>query len=436
MKNLAPYVQKTRCGNQKIAPQKCLLKLVESGKVHVPRTYFELFMRSFIKPPRLRIGEDGEGERRATWLELFYDLVFVVAVSQVAHYLHDHVSLSGVLGFIALFIPIWWSWIGTTFYANRFDSDDIGRRLFTSLHMLTAAAMAVNIHYGLGESSAGFALAYVVGRLVLIIEYIRAGQYIPQARPLTKSYATGFSIGALFWLVSAFVSIPWRFVLWGLGLIIDFATPLTTRKLQIELPPHASHLPERFGLFTIIVLGEAIIAVVDGVSQQKWDLLTVIAAVFALGIALSLWWVYFDNLGGTPINRARTEGRATIMAIWLFTHFPLVAGIAASGVAVELALISKPMVALPDSVRWLLCGSVAVCYLALGILHRLGVILYCKIRTKYRVGAAVVLLFIAVFGKGLFPVAVIGLVALVCAVQVVQDLSQSRPTTRLVEPEI
>ncbi len=94
------------------------------------------------------------------------------------------------------------------------------------------------------------------------------------------------------------------------------------------------------------------------------------------------------------------------------------------------------MLALPDAVRWLLCGSVALCYLALAILHRLGVILYCKIRTKYRVAAAVILLAIAIFGKGLLPVMVIGLVAVVSAVQVIQDLSQSRPTTRLVDPEI
>lgn len=393
-------------------------------------------MASFIEPPRLRINEDSEEERRATWLELFYDLVFVVAVSQLAHYLHDHVSLSGVLGFVALFIPVWWSWIGTTFYANRFDSDDVAHRLLIALQMLAIAALAVNVHHGLGESSTGFALSYVLGRIVLVVEYVRAGQHIPKARPLTTRYATGFAIAAILWTISAFLPSPWRFVFWALGLIIDFATPLSARKLMLELPPHPSHLPERFGLFTIIVLGEAIVAVVQGVSEQKWDVLTVISAVFGLGIALSLWWVYFDNLGGTPIQRARTEGRAVILNIWLYTHLPLVIGIAACGVAVELVLMSKPMLALPDAVRWLLCGSVALCYLALAILHRLGVILYCKIRTKYRVGAAVVLLLIAIFGKGLLPVAVIGLVAVVSAVQVIQDLSQSRPTTRLVDPEI
>lgn len=393
-------------------------------------------MSNFLQPPRLRIGEDSEEERRATWLELFYDLVFVVAVSQLAHYLHDHVSLSGVLGFVILFIPVWWSWIGTTFYANRFDSDDLGHRLLTALQMFAIVALAVNVHHGLGESCTGFALSYAFGRALLVVEYIRAGWHIPKARPLTTRYATGFAIAASLWLISGFVPIPWRFVFWSLGLIIDFATPLTARKLMLELPPHSSHLPERFGLFTMIVLGEAIIAVVDGISEQNWDILTVISAIFGLSIAFSLWWLYFDNLGGTPIQRARTEGRAVIANIWLYTHLPLVMGIAATGVAVELVLLSKPMLALPDAIRWLLCGSVALCYLTLGILHRIGVIRYCKIRAKFRVGAAVVLPLIALFGKGLLPVMVIGLVAVVSVVQVVQDLLQSRPTTRLVDPEI
>ncbi|WP_026732119.1 low temperature requirement protein A [Fischerella sp. PCC 9605] len=393
-------------------------------------------MKNFLQPPRLRIGEDSEEHRHATWLELFYDLVFVVAVSQLAHNLEEDVSLSGYLGFVFLFIPVWWSWIGTTMYANRFDSDDIGRRLLVALQMLTAAALAVNIHHGLDENAPGFALSYALGRAVLIVEYIRAGIHIPSARPLTTRYATGFAIAAVFWLISAFVSAPWRFVLWSVGIIIDLVTPFTATKFQLNLLPHASHLPERFGLFTIIVLGEAIIAVVDGVSEQKWDVFSVIAAVFGLVIAFSLWWVYFDNLGGTPIQKARAEGKVSTVATWLYTHLPLVIGIAGAGVGVEEVLLSEQTVALSDAGRWLLCGSIALCYLALGILHRLGVIRYCKIRSKYRVGTTVAVIAIAIFGKDLLPVAVIGFVAVTCVIQVVQDLYQSRPTTRLVDPEI
>ena len=393
-------------------------------------------MTSFLQPPRLRTREDGEEERRATWLELFYDLVFVVAVSQLAHNLKEDVSLSGLLTFAVLFIPVWWSWIGTTFYANRFDSDDIGHRLLTGVQMLAIAAVAVNVHHGLGENASGFALCYALGRAVLVVEYLRAGRHIPDARPLTTRYALGFAIAALFWFISVFVPVPWRFVLWGVGLVIDFATPLTASQLQVKLPPHPSHLPERFGLFTMIVLGEAIIAVVAGVSEQKWDIYCVIAAIFGLTIAFSLWWVYFDNLGGTPIQVARQEGKVALANIWLYTHLPLVIGIAGTGVGVEEVLLSKQQLPLSDEARWLICGAVALCYFALSILHRAGVIRYCKIRSKFRIGGSVALIALGIAGKGLLPVVIIGLIALISVVQVVEDLKQSRPTTRLVEPEI
>jgi low temperature requirement protein LtrA len=101
------------------------------------------------QPPRLRVGQDLEEERRATWLELFYDLVFVVAIAEVAHKLHGEVSLLGFVSFVALFVPIWLCWLGATFYATRFDTDDLGHRLLTLLQMALIAALAVNVHHGL-----------------------------------------------------------------------------------------------------------------------------------------------------------------------------------------------------------------------------------------------------------------------------------------------
>lgn len=391
-------------------------------------------MKTWLQPPRLRIGEESE-ERHATWLELFYDLVFVVAVSQLAHNLNDDVSLSGFCGFVVLFIPVWWSWIGTTLYANRFDTDDIVHRILTGMQMLAIAALAVNVHHGLSENAPGFAFAYAAGRALLVLEYIRAGKHVTTARSLTNYYARGFAVAALLWLISAFVAPPMRFGLWALGLFVDFATPLTARQLMTGLLPHASHLPERFGLFTIIVLGEAMIAVVQGVSQQEWDIGSAIAAVFGLVIAFSLWWIYFDNIGVSAVQRARTEGRIAVLNIWLYTHLPLVIGIAATGVGVEQVLLTEANVALPTAQRWLLCGAVALCFLALAMLHRTGAILYCKIRTKYRLIAAALILGIGIFGVGWLPIVVIGLVAFVCATQVVQDLTQSRPSTRLSDPE-
>lgn len=395
-------------------------------------------MKTWLQPPRLRIGAESEEENgHATWLELFYDLVFVVAVSQVAHNLSENISLSGFFGFVFLFIPIWWAWIGTTFYSNRFDINDIGHRLLIGVQMIAIVALAVNIHHGLGESSDGFALSYAAGRVMLVIEYLRAAKHIPLARPLATRYAQGFAIAAALWLVSAFVSIPLRFGFWALGLIVDFATPLSAKRLQLGLTHHVEHLPERFGLFTIIVLGEAIIAVVDGLSNQKWDGKSAIAfgtapwaiaAVFGFSIAFSLWWIYFENIGSSALRSVGATGRIGVYQIWLYGHLPLVIGLTATGVGVEHIVSSDPSVALPAPERVLLCGAVALCLLALALLHRTGVIRYCKVRSRFRLRSAVVLVVLAIAGKGLLPVVVIGLVAIVSAVQVVQDLYQSRPS--------
>lgn len=382
-------------------------------------------MKGWLQVPRLRIGEEvAEEHRHATWLELFYDLVYVVAVSQIAHYLYEDTSLKGFLGFVFLFVPVWWAWIGTTFYANRFDSDDIKHRLLTGLQMLAVAALAVNIHHGLGETSTGFAIAYAVTRFTLVLEYLRVIKHIPQARGLAKYYCVGFSIAAVLWLISAFVPIPIRFVLWVLGLAVDFITGISAKRFQVALLPHPEHLPERFGLFTIIVLGEAIIAVVNGVSEQQWDVQSAICAVFGFVIAFSLWWVYFENVSGSILS-ANVDRKVGLIQVWLYGHLPLVIGLATTGVGVEKVIMSDVSKALPTPHRWLICGGVALCLLSLSILHRTGMIFRCKVRAKYRLGAAAILIFLALLGRSSQPIVIIGLVALVCATQVLEDLYQS-----------
>jgi low temperature requirement protein LtrA len=387
-------------------------------------------VKSWLQPPRLRIGEENEAEpRHATWLELFYDLVFVVAVSQLAHNLSKDVSITGFLGFVMLFVPVWWAWIGTTFYANRFDSDTIGRRLLMGIQMLAIAALAVNVHHGLDSSSVGFALSYAAARAVLVVEYLWTGWHILKVRKLTNYYAVGFAIAATLWLISAFVPIPFRFILWGIGLAVDFATPLTAQRLQLQLPLHLEHLPERFGLFTIIVLGEAIIAVVNGVAEMEWDGMSELAAICGFAIAFSLWWVYFENVSGSALRAAGAVGKFQIYQVWLYGHLPLVIGLAAAGVGVEHAIATESNQALSNPDRWLLCGSVALCYFALAILHRTGVIFYCKARTRHRLGAMAALLVVAIAGINLLPITVTAIVAIICAVQVGLDLYQGRPAT-------
>lgn len=385
--------------------------------------------KSLWQPPRLRTAQDQEEERRATWLELFYDLVFVAAIAQVAHSLGEHVSLSGYIGYVLLFVPVWWSWVGATFYATRFDTDDLGHRLLTLLQMIAIAVLAVNVHHGLGESSVGFALSYVTVRAILIVQYLVAGYHVAAARGLTNWYATGFGIAAVIWLVSVFVPAPWRFGLWVLALIIDFSTPLTAGKLVAKVPPSFSHVPERLGLFTIIVLGEAVIAVVRGVAQLEWGVSSAVEAVLGMSIAFSLWWIYFDSVDGSPLRGMR-DGRMGIGLTWLYSHLPLAIGIAATGVGVEQVIASEAGIALPAAQRSLICFSVALCLIALSIIHlitcTLGTTRRRKILAAYRLGSAAFILILAIAGIALSPVMLIGLVAVACGVQVVLDLLATR----------
>jgi len=198
--------------------------------------------------------------------------------------------------------------------------------------------------------------------------------------------------------------------------------------VHVELAPHTSHLPERFGLFTMIVLGESVLAVVNGVAKQHWNVSSAIAAVFGMSIAFSLWWIYFDNLGGSAIQAARTCHHIRAYQTWVYMHLPLVIGLAATGVGVEHVVSSDLGVALPSAERWLICAGLSLCLLSLGVIYLTGLSinakLRCKVRAVYRFGAAAVVLILAVAGAGLSPVELIGLVAAVCAVQIILDLRQ------------
>ncbi len=166
-------------------------------------------MRERIRTP-LRLRANNGEERHATWLELFFDVFFVITVSELGHNLSGNVSLGGVIGFVALFVPIWWAWVGETFYDTRFDSDDVVQRGLTFAQLGVIAILAVMIHDGLGETSAGFALAYAGVRAILVVQYIRAGRAIVQARPLTRRFGRGFALAAVIWVLSVFVPLPWR----------------------------------------------------------------------------------------------------------------------------------------------------------------------------------------------------------------------------------
>jgi low temperature requirement protein LtrA len=382
-----------------------------------------------------------EEERHATWLELFYDLVFVVTVSQLSHYLFHDVSLSNFFGFLFLFIPVWWSWIGTTFFATRFYSDDLGHRLLLLLQMGGAGAMAINISGAFNNTFSGFALSYAFMRLILVIEYVRVFRTIKSsesANPLVKRYIIGFSIAAIIWLISAFVSVTEiRFALWVIGLIIDFATPISTTKLTSKFAPHISHLPERMGLFTLIVLGESIVGIVNGMTEQIWDVYSVIEASLGLCISFSLWWLYFDSIGRLPIQILREKGRISLYLIWLYTHFPLVVAITAVGVGIRRLVSSEQHSVLSTSDLWLICGSVAISLISQSVLHLISIDKDTHDFTRRkkfaisRIVSALVIISIPILLNNYgIPIIIASLITVICGFQIAFDL-KSHPHHRI-----
>jgi low temperature requirement protein LtrA len=210
-----------------------------------------------------------------------------------------------------------------------------------------------------------------------------------------------------------------RFILWALGIVIDYSTTLTVRQHQAKLALDISHLPERFGLFTIIVLGESVLAVISGVSaKEQWDISVVITAMLGFFLAFSLWWIYFSSVEGSAIRRTRYAGQ-----IWVYAHLPLVMCLAAAGAGMKLIISHKAENLLPDAGLWLFAGAIAFSFVSIGIINLTTV---SKVFGRYGkvvvsshfVGAAIVLGLAAV-GTILPPVVFVGIVTVLGAVQVI-----------------
>jgi low temperature requirement protein LtrA len=383
-------------------------------------------------------------EHHVTWLENFYDLIVAIIVFQLSRDLNQDVSVYGFLSFVALFIPVVWSWVGVTFYSTRFETDDLAHRLLMLLQIAAAAFMAVSVPDGLGKNSSWFALSYTIMRTILVIEYLRTRRHVPAARQLTTRYSIGFSIAAGIWFASIFVPPPIRLIMWIIGLAADIGTPLLfARQLSVQFAPHVHHLPERFGSFTIIVLGISILGVVNGIAAHNWTASSIISAGLGLGIAFSLWWIYFDTVDGSEIRALRENKQIGIYITWLYIHFPLIIGFTAFGVSIEHVVLSNQALALPSSEKWLLCISTFFCLLTLGVIQMTSAMTTTNpisssssssasskksityIAAIYSMVAAIAVLVIGTILKDgilTLPAVLIGIMAIACTGQVILDV--------------
>ncbi|MFP3883158.1 MAG: low temperature requirement protein A [Actinomycetota bacterium] len=320
-----------------------------------------------ITPPRLRTQEQ-EAERTATWLELFYDLAFVVAVAVLSARLLGDITLVGVASFFAYFALLWWLWASHTYYADRYDTDDLIYRVLAAAQMATIVVVAAALS-GETQSTAAFATGYALARILLVIMYTRAYRHVPKTRDLVRGYLIGFGIAAAVWTAAIFVPESLRFALWVVALTIDLATPWVMRKEQAKVPLDVSHLPERFGLFTILVLGESIAAVVAAVTHSGWAPASVLALIASIGIATTFWWLYFDNARGGIVRRDASVRRTWRPTGWIYTHLPLAAALAALAVAMERATDESVGGTLHVADRWLLLGSASLALASLAMVQ-------------------------------------------------------------------
>jgi low temperature requirement protein LtrA len=372
-----------------------------------------------LEPPRLRTRGGGvEEDRRATWLELFFDLVFVAAVGQLANALSAEPTTARFFEFLGLFVPVWWAWMGFTFYANRFDTDDLPYRLLMLLAMFGVAALATTIPSVFEGATEGFPIAYVAVRVVLVALYARASRHVAEARALARTFLTAFSFAVLIWVVSVALDRPWAYVLWGIALAIELVTPIPAWRLLRDAPVDRRHLPERFGLLTLIVLGESVLAVVLGVSKVSWDAGSATAAAAGFVVAAAVWWIYFDFLDQGALTARGIFGGLT----YTYMNYFVVVGLAALGAGVKLAIFAAAGNHHYDDTSWVLSAGLALAMLGLGGIQLVAGTVVVDADVVLRlvtVGLALVLI-----PFGLSPLAVICVFAAVLTSQVVFELAR------------
>jgi low temperature requirement protein LtrA len=234
------------------------------------------------------VAETAAPEKRVTWTELFFDLVLVFAITQIATLLHGNHTWVGVGRALVVFVPIYWAWVGTSVHANLHDTDNPVDRAGILILALCALFMAVALPEAFAGRGVLFGGAYFALRVILAWLYFR-GRPFMIITPLVAACVTGPLM-----LIGGLLPLPWRTIVWALAAAVDLATPRVLRFRLRQITFDAAHLAERFGLFLIIALGESVADIGAAAARMptlSWAVGFAVAASFVL--AAALWWVYF-----------------------------------------------------------------------------------------------------------------------------------------------
>jgi low temperature requirement protein LtrA len=310
-----------------------------------------------------KIGNHNPEARRVTPLELFFDLVFVFAITQVTAFLSAHPTRTGLVQGLALLAALWWAWVGYSWLTNN----AVRAEEATPARLVVLAAMAAMLIASLavpdafGEAGILFGGAYFVVRLLHLSLYAYTTGDSPEARRTVIGFAPGFLGGPMLLVVAGSLEGPAQGVLWSLALAIDYGVALLRGVAGFRV--HAGHFVERHGLIIIIALGESIVAIGVGAAGLELGAGVVLAAILGMVLAAGLWWAYFDYVALAAerrLIRAQGHERATLARdSYSYLHLPMVAGIVlvALGVKKTLAHVGDPLEAIPAVA---LCGGVAL----------------------------------------------------------------------------
>jgi len=386
--------------------------------------------------PRPGLRRAGESEQRVTPLELFYDLVFVFAITQVSHHLLEHLTWAGAGQSALLLLVVWWSWNYTTWVTNELDPESPVVRLLMIALMLASLTMAAAIPDAFGEEAALFVGSYLaiqVGRHMFLTFVAADGGTLERER--AGRILAWFAAAGVFWVAGAVADGSARTALWLVALAIDYAAPLVTFRIpgRPALGEDAwrvgtAHFSERFQLFVIIALGESIVLTGATISEAHLDAATLAAFATAFLTTAALWWLYFTYVARIAERRLELAANRTRMArdAYTYLHVVFVAGIIVSAVGDELVIAhpSEPLAG--PEVAAVVAGPAI--YLLAHALFRLRLTGTVSWR---RLGAALACAIVGVAAAGADGLVLAGLVlGVLLAVIAVDELAAARRARR------
>jgi len=302
-------------------------------------------------------------EQRTTPAELFWDLVFVFAVTQVTTLLYNDLSWAGFGRAMLVLALIWWAWSGFVWATNAQDPNEPRVRSMLFLAMVLTFVVALSLPGAFSNEATLFATAYAGVRLLHLGLYVDASRRGNASRAAIAGFAVTVALGMALLVVGSRVGDPARTWLWIIAAAIDYAGPawLTRERLRGIQRVAVAHFAERYSLFIIICLGESIIAIGAGAADREVDGELLAGVALALLVIIGLWSAYFDRVAGEAEERLATHEEPVLAAAdaYSYLHLLLVSGIIVAAIGLK-ASVSDATEPLSEAARLALCGGVAL----------------------------------------------------------------------------